>query len=347
MTPFLARHRWWLTRTLVLPLHIAVFASVAFFLVRLVPGDPVMARVDASGGFTQEDYARAAEQMGLSGSVWEQFGRFWSELITFDLGTSPVTGRPVWEEVMSRLPSTIELVSLGLLGSVVLALVLAFITVTTRSPRLHAVLRGYGKLAGSVPDFAVAILGLVLFFVVLQVIPAPLGRVDPRMTMPDVTGFPLLDSVVTGQWGVLGAISERYVLPLAVLVLVHTPSLWRQLSLGLSEQVNASPTLFKVASGATRPSIYLSVLRQASASSVVMLGAMFGGLIGGVVVIEELFGFGGVGQFAITSVEQLDFVGLQGFLVVIAGLCLLVFFLVDLVNMILDPRRRPGVRADG
>ncbi|GAA0935373.1 ABC transporter permease [Pseudonocardia zijingensis] len=347
MTPFLARHRWWLTRTLVLPLHIAVFASVAFFLVRLVPGDPVMARVDASGGFTPEDYARAAEQMGLSGSIWEQFGRFWSALITFDLGTSPVTGRPVWEEVMSRLPSTIELVTLGLLGSVVLALVLALITLSTRRPRLHTVLRGYGKLAGAVPDFAVAILGLVLFYVVLQVIPAPLGRVDPRMSLPDVIGFPLLDSVITGRWDVVGAIVARYVLPLSVLVLVHTPSLWRQLSLGLSEQVAAPPTLFKVASGATRLSVYLSVLRRACASSVVMLGAMFGGLIGGVVVIEELFGFGGVGRFAITSVEQLDFVGLQGFLVVVAALCLLVFFLVDLVNMILDPRRRPGVRVDG
>ncbi|MCF7549611.1 ABC transporter permease [Pseudonocardia sp. WMMC193] len=347
MSPFLARHRWWITRTLVLPLHVAVFASVAFFLVRLVPGDPVMARIDASGGFTQEDYDRAAEQMGLAGSVWSQFGRFWSELVTGNLGVSPVTGRPVWEEVMSRLPSTVELVTLGLLGCVALALVLAAITVTTRSPRLHAVLRGYGKLAGSVPDFAVAILGLVLFFVVLQVIPAPLGRVDPRMTMPDVTGFPLLDSVITGDWPVFAAITARYALPLAVLVLVHTPSLWRQLSLGLSEQVTASPTLFKVASGATRTSIHLSVLRRASASSVVMLGAMFGGLIGGVVVIEQLFGFGGVAQFAIGSVEQLDFVGLQGFLVVIAGLCLLVFFLVDLVNMILDPRRRPGVRVDG
>jgi peptide/nickel transport system permease protein len=347
LTPFLARHRWWITRTLVLPLHVAVFASVAFFLVRLVPGDPVMARVDASGGFTPEDYARAAEQMGLAGSIWDQFGRFWSELVTLNLGISPVTGRPVWEEVMSRLPSTIELVTLGLLGSIVLALVFALVTVTTRSPRLHAVLRGYGKLAGAVPDFAVAILGLVLFFVVLQVVPAPLGRVGPRMVLPVITGFPLFDAVLAGDGAVFGAIAERYVLPLSVLVLVHAPSLWRQLSLGLSEQVTAPPTLFKVASGATRLSVYLSVLRRASASSVVMLGAMFGGLIGGVVVIEELFGFGGVGRFAITSVENLDFVGLQGFLVVVAGLCLLVFFAVDLANMILDPRRRPGVRADG
>ena len=78
-----------------------------------------------------------------------------------------------------------------------------------------------------------------------------------------------------------------------------------------------------------------------------MLGAKFGALLGGVIVLERIFGFGGVGQFSIDAVTTLDFVGLQGFLVVIASLCLITFFLVDIVNMTLDPRRRPGVRVDG
>jgi peptide/nickel transport system permease protein len=77
-----------------------------------------------------------------------------------------------------------------------------------------------------------------------------------------------------------------------------------------------------------------------------MVGALFGGLVGGVVVLEQLFGLGGIGQFAIDSVESVDFLGLQGFLVVIAALCLVAFFAVDIVNMLLDPRRRPGASAD-
>ena len=78
-----------------------------------------------------------------------------------------------------------------------------------------------------------------------------------------------------------------------------------------------------------------------------MIGALFGGLVGGVVVLEQLFGFGGLGQFAITSVDNIDFLGLQGFLVVIAAICLIAYFLVDILNMLLDPRRRPGARIDG
>ncbi|SMH49509.1 peptide/nickel transport system permease protein [Rathayibacter oskolensis] len=347
MTAFLTRNRWWITRALVLPLHIAVFATVAFFLVRLVPGDPVLARMDTSAGFSQEDYDSAAASMGLGGSLWDQLVRFWQQLLGFDLGTSPITGRPVWTEIMTRLPSTIELVTLGLLGAVLLALTLALVMMLTSNRHLHAALRFYGRLAGSVPDFAVAILGLVLFYTFLRIVPAPIGRVDPGATLPVITGFPLIDTVISGDGAGFVSLWAHYALPLAVIVLVHTPSLWKQLGLGVEEQVSAPSTLFKIASGATRFSVYRSILRRASASSVVMLGAMFGGLIGGVVVIEQLFGFGGVGTFAITSVETLDFLGLQGFLVVIAALCLIVFFLVDIANMLLDPRRRPGARVDG
>jgi ABC-type dipeptide/oligopeptide/nickel transport system permease component len=345
---WLARNRWWLLRSLVLPVHIAVFATISFFLVRLVPGDPVLARMDTSGSFSQEDYDAAAQAMGLDGSILDQFGAFWQQLIHLDLGTSQITGRPIWEEITSRLPSTIELVLLGLVGAVLLSFTLALATLLSNSARVHRVLAGYGKLAGAVPDFALAILGLVLFYTILRIIPAPIGRTSPGLAAVDtVTGFPLLDAVIAGNGEVLGSIVSHYVLPVLVIVLVYTPNIWKQLALGVEEQAAAPSTLFKIASGATRASIYRSILRRASASAVVMIGALFGGLVGGVVVLEQLFGFGGIGAFAITSVDNLDFLGLQGFLVVIASLCLVAYFLVDILNMLLDPRRRPGARVDG
>jgi peptide/nickel transport system permease protein len=197
-----------------------------------------------------------------------------------------------------------------------------------------------------VPDFAVAILGLVLLYGTLRVIPAPIGRISPGMRLPDVTGFPILDSLVTGSWAVLGSMLGHLALPVAVMVLVYTPTIWKQLVLGLDESAAAPATLFRIASGAGRVAVYTSILRRAAASAVVMVGALFGGLVGGVVVLEQLFGLGGIGQFAIDSVESVDFLGLQGFLVVIAALCLVAFFAVDIVNMLLDPRRRPGASAD-
>lgn len=343
---YLRRNRWWLTRTLALPVHILVFAAAAFFLVRLVPGDPVLARIDSSGGFSQAEYDRMAEAMGLSGSIWSQFGTFMANLVRFDLGNSAVTGQPVWTELTARLPGTLELIVLGLLLSLLATVALGMVAMTSTGPRVHAALRFYARTTGALPDFAVAIVGLVVFYVALRIVPAPVGRVPPGTQQPLVLGFPLLDALLTGRLDVVAAIAARYALPLAVIVVVHTSGLWRQLSLGIEEQRTDPATLFKVASGASRRSVYRSVLRRACASAIVMLGAKFGALLGGVIVLEQLFGFGGVGQFALDSVDTLDFLGLQGFLVVIAALSLVTFLVVDIVNMLLDPRRRPGVRME-
>jgi ABC-type dipeptide/oligopeptide/nickel transport system permease component len=342
---FYPRNQWWIVRLVTLPLYVIAFATACFFLVRLVPGDPVLARLDTANGFTQEQYDQAAAQLGLDGSMFEQLLAFWSRLLVFDLGVSPVTGLAVWSEIISRLPQTVELVALGLIGAVLVALTLALVSLRSNSPRVRRALAAYGRLAGAIPDLAVAILGIVVFYLVLRIAPAPIGRTSPGMSAPVLTGFPLLDSVLAGQLDVTASIVAHYVMPVLVIVMVYTPNIWKQLSLGIDEQAAAAPTLFKIASGATRPSIYLSILRRASASSVVMIGALFGALVGGVVVLEQLFGFGGLGQYAINAVDNLDFLALQGFLVVVAALCLVVYFLVDVVNMALDPRRRPGARV--
>jgi len=322
--------------------HLAVFATAAFFLVRVVPGDPVLATVDATQGLTQEQYDAAAAALGLDGSIWSQLGNFWVGVLQGDLGSSSVTGRPVASEIWSRLPSTLELVALGLGGAILLSLILAVVVLTSRNAVVLRVVRQYAKMAGAIPDFCVGVLGIVLLYTMLHIVPAPLGRVDPGTSLPLVTGFPVLDSLLTVRFDALTQQVAHLALPWLVLVLTYTPTIWRQLLLGLDEQAAAAPTLFRIASGATRPAIYASILRRACAGAVVMVGALFGGLVGGVVVLEQLFSLGGVGQFAIDSVDSVDFLALQGFLVAIAAVCLIAFLVVDLVNMLLDPRRRPG-----
>jgi ABC-type dipeptide/oligopeptide/nickel transport system permease component len=106
-------------------------------------------------------------------------------------------------------------------------------------------------------------------------------------------------------------------------------------------------TRFRAASGASWLTVIISMFRRALPSAVTMLGAVFGYLLGGAVIMEDLFGLGGMGQFAIDSVNSDDVVAMRSFLMVVAALSLTVFLLVDITNMILDPRRRPGVRAEG
>lgn len=341
-----AGNRWWIVRTFMLPVHVAVFATVSFFLVRLVPGDPVLTRLQGADSISREQYDEVAAQMGLDGSIWHQLATFWGMLLRGSLGTSQVTGRGVWDDIVSRLPATIELVGVALAWVLVVSFVLAFLWLRFASRPLHTILQGYGKLAGAIPELPLAVLGLALLYAVLKVIPAPVGRTDPTMSLPTVTGFPMVDAIVTGNWAVFGSIVSHTFLPELVIVIAYVPHLWKQLVLGIEESAAAPATMFKIASGATRPAIYRSVFRRAAASSVVMMGAMFGGLLGGVVVIEQLFSFGGVGQYAVNAVTNNDFLALQGFLVVIAAICLVVFFIVDIVNQLLDPRRRPGAKVD-
>ncbi|MCH6470182.1 ABC transporter permease [Sinomonas terrae] len=337
-------NRWWVLRLARLPLDIFVFGTIAFFLVRLLPGDPVsVALASRSGTVTAESIAAVRTQMGLDGTVWDQLVRFWGGLLHGDLGHSLVTGAPVVNEVFSRLPSTIELIFLGLVGAFVLCLVLGFLYLRFANRALRAGIRVYASLATTVPVFVVAIFLIVIFYVVLDWLPAPLGRVSG--VLPVVTGFPLLDEGLTGSWDMFGQTLVQYIMPVGAMVLTYTPNLLTQFIGGLDRELVQPTTRFQVAAGVPRRWIFFSVFRRSLSSVVVVFGLFFGSLIGGAVTIESLFGFGGIGALGVRSVQSVDFTALQGFLVVVA-VCLVAMLIVDLVNMWLDPRRRPGIESE-
>jgi ABC-type dipeptide/oligopeptide/nickel transport system permease component len=132
------------------------------------------------------------------------------------------------------------------------------------------------------------------------------------------------------------------VLPIAVLVVAQSALLTKVLVSGLREATTAAPTRFRIASGAPRRTVVLSMYRRAAPPAVTIVGQMTGNLVGGAVIIEALFGLGGMGQYAVDAINSKDIVAIQGFLIVISVLTLLVFLLIDVATMALDCRRRPG-----
>lgn len=337
------KNMWWLRRIVELPIYIAAFSIIAFFLVRLLPGDPVQLSLASRGeGYTHAQYEAQAESMGLGGSIWHQFANFVKGALVGNLGTSTVSGKPVTQEVLSRLPSTIELVTLGLGAALIFALLLGFLYIRSSNRTLRSAIRTYASFATSIPVFVVAVFSIMLFYVILKWLPAPLGRVSSG-TLPVVTGFPILDEMLTGNWAQLGETLVLYILPVGSMMLTYTPNLLTQLIGGLDRELAETTTQFQVAAGVGRKWIYISIFRRSLSSVVVVFGLIFGGLIGGAVTVESLFGFGGIGALAVRSVASVDFPALQGFLILSVAFCMFAFFLVDLVNMWLDPRRRPGV----
>lgn len=342
----LGRQRWWVTRLLVLPVHVLVFALAAFFLVRLVPGDPVLQFL-GEGSPTPEEYARVETALGLNGSLLEQFGRFIGNLVQGDFGTSIATGRPVTDELLQRVPVTLQLALVGMVATIVVAALASYVAAAHPSSIPGRILRGYGQAAGALPDFALGVISIFLFYVVLAVAPAPIGLVGATESLPPkVTGFSLVDALIAGDTGVFSSLVSHLTLPVLVLAIGYAPLIMKVLVPSLEQAIDSPATRFRVATGSKPWIVVVSIYRRALPSAVVICGMLFGGLLGGSVVLDQLFSLGGIGQFAVTSINANDFPVMQGFLVLTAALSLVVYFLVDVVNMLLDPRRRPGVSSE-
>jgi peptide/nickel transport system permease protein len=345
MVDALRRHRWWAGRIAVLPIHIFLFAIAAFFIVRAVPGDPVLTLT--GGELTPVQVQEARVSLGLNGSTTQQLKSYLGNVARLDLGKSLYSGRSVASEFGRRLPPTLELALMALAGTVIFSLVGAYLVLTRPQNIMSRILRFYARVAGAVPFFILAVAAIFIFFVTLRWAPAPIGRVADGMVLPArLTGFPLLDSVLRGRLDVTGSMLARLVLPVGALVLAQADILMKLLIRGLEDEMDTPQTRFRASCGVRKRTVVLSVYRRALPPFVIMAGTMFGYLIGGAVILESLFGLGALGQYAVSAVNSKDVVALQGFLLLAAAMSLVVFLLVDIINMLFDPRRRPGVRAE-
>jgi peptide/nickel transport system permease protein len=340
------KNRWWVTRILALPVHILVFALAVFFLVRAIPGDPVLTVLGDQ--YTPDQYARTKEALGLNGSMLTQLGQYYSDIIHLRFGTSIVTSRPIWPDIEVRLPATFELAIQAMFCVLVVSLIASYFAVMHPRNPLARLIRGYARMAGAIPEYCIGIALIFIFYAELHWAPAPLGRIDAQLTQPPpITNLPFLDSMLRGDWSVTLSMLNHLILPMLVEVIAVSAVIIRLLVSALDESMGAAPTQFRIASGASRRTITLSMYRRALPATVTMLGVTFGYLLGGAVILESLFGFTGMGQYLVDAVKSKDFTTMQWSLLLVAALSLVVFLIVDLLNMVLDPRRRPGVQAEG
>jgi ABC-type dipeptide/oligopeptide/nickel transport system permease component len=337
------RERLWFLRPAGLTVvNVLVFVLVSFFLVQLIPGDPV---VSATGGrLSGAELEQARESYGLTGSWIQQLGTYLTQLAHLDFGTSIATGRPVAQDLATRVPATLELVFWGLLLASAVSLVTAHFIVTHRSNRFAKVLTAYARSAGALPEYVIGIAFLFVFYAELHWAPAPSGRLDPLLIAPPtVTNFPMVDALIAGDPAALSSYAQHLVLPVVVMVVAHSPLLIKMLIVNLDQAIDDPATRFRVASGASRRTVLASIYRRALPSAVATLGMLFGLFLGGAVVLESLFGLGGLGQYAVDAVNASDVFALRSFLLVTAAMCLVIYLVTDIVTMLLDSRRRAGV----
>lgn len=324
----------------IVPQLLGVFV-LTFFAARAIPGDP--ARIMAGSLISDEGLEAVRERMGLSGTYWEQFVRYIKNILHGDMGNSWVTGNPVIEDIKQRLPATLQLIILALVLVLIIMVPIALASMNSSkslgSKVAGKVLTGYGMAAGAFPDFWLALILVFVFYAKLNWVPSPVGQAALLVGLPTtVTGFSIIDAIVTGNWQSLGTVLGHMILPVFTLAFVYGGGIVKIAVTSASEHQKSNFVNYARICGMNNKIVNKYVKKASRPSISTMTAVVFGFLIGGAVLIEQVFSWGGFGQYAVSAIINSDFNAIQGVVLVAAVLNLIAYIIVDIVCMLVDPR---------
>jgi peptide/nickel transport system permease protein len=286
---------------------------VVFLFVRLIPGDPATVMLGAYA--TPETLAALRVDLGLDQPLWRQFAIFLGDVASGRLGDSLVYRRPVLEVVFERLPATASLTLYAVLLSLLLSVPLAIVSALRVNSPLDQAIRSVTTLALAMPYFWLGLNLLILFAVILPLFP------------------------VAGYGEDFGERLWHLFLPALTIALHLGPTLMRTLRATILEVMQAPHVEFARTKGLPRGKLVRRhVLRNGLMATVTILGVNIGWLMGGSVVIENVFNVPGLGSLIISSVDARDYPVIQGIALVFGLLVICINLITDMVYAFLDPR---------
>lgn len=311
---------------------------ITFILTRALPGDP--AAYFAGGAATQEAVDQVREQLGLNAPLIEQFWRYLGALARGDLGLSLTTGQPVLQELLARLPASLELVLLALVFACAVALPLGVLAATRPGSWIDQLCRIVTTAGVSLPTFFTGLLLAYVFYFLLGWAPSPLGRLDPMFSPPpQVTGLYLVDALVARDLPMWWAALKQLILPVVTMALFVLAPIARMTRASMLAVLSADFVRTARASGLSSYSVLVTyALRNALLPVVTTLGMVFGFMLGSSVIVEKVFGWPGVGSYAIDALTASDYAPVQGFVLAMGILFVLLNLLVDVLYVLIDPR---------
>jgi peptide/nickel transport system permease protein len=330
-------HRYLARRLVFVVPQLVGITLITFLLVQLIPGDP--ARLMLGPLASEETISSLRDHLGLNRSLPEQYGLYLWHALQGDLGTSWRSTNAVAHDLGQRLPATLELISYSLILAVAIAIPLG--VRAARRPRRLAdrFSFGYGLVAGALPEFWLGLILILVFYVKLGWSAAPSGRLDVAVSPPsDLTGAYTLDALVTGNWSALGSAFSHLLLPVVTLAIVSIGPILKMTRSTMQQMLAADFTRYARLCGLPEPLVARYALRNALPPVVTLVAVLYSFLIGGAVLVEVVFGWGGAGQYAVQGVLDADFAVVQGFVLVAAIISLVVYLVVDLVYLAIDPR---------
>lgn len=312
---------------------------VSFFLIKSIPGDPAPLILGPLA--TRENIETLRSQMGLDQPVAMQFLAYLQRLASGDLGTSWITTRPVVEDLLRKFPATLELVTLGLLLALVIGIPLGVLSAGRSSGVVRRTTDVYGFSAGAMPDFWFALVLILIFFTVLGWAPAPMGRLDIAvLAPPQVTGSLMIDALIAGDQEALRSAATQLVLPVLTLGILNAGPILKMTQSSVERMLDADFSGYQELCGLPPAMVRRHALRNALPSIVTVVSVLYGYLLGGAVLVETVFSWGGAGQYAVGAVLNADLNAVMGFILFSAMFSLVVYIVVDFVYLAIDPRTR-------
>ncbi|MBM3629079.1 MAG: ABC transporter permease [Alphaproteobacteria bacterium] len=310
--------------------------ALVFSISHIIPADPV--RIIAGDQATAEQIDALRTKLGLDRPLWEQFLSYLARVAQGDLGMSLFSQRPIVEDLMARLPATLELGVSAVLLAVSVGVPLGVVSAVYRNSPLDHVVRVVSVSGLAIASFWLAMELQLLFSMKLAWTPLS-GRIAGFPPEPR-SGFMIIDALMDGDREALDSALRHLALPTLTLALPAAAQLVRLTRAGVLEVINSNHVLYQRAMGFPgRVIIWKYVLRAAMTATVTQIGLIFGVyVLAGAIVVETVFDWPGIGLFAVNSILRSDYNGIVGFTIWAGLIFIVVNLVVDLVHSFIDPR---------
>ena len=291
-------------------LTVLLISTIVFVVIRVIPGDPalVIAGIDSS----QSDIDAIRVKLGTDKPIFSQYVKWVWDVLRFNFGVSMISGQPVTRLILERFPLTLSLALLGIVLSIIIAIPLGVISAVKRWSFWDYTGMGFSQIGMAVPSFWLGILLLLLFSVKIKL-------------------FPLFGS---GSF-------KHLILPAISLGIARAAVLLRLTRASMAEELSKEYVVAARSKGLTERMVnYKHALKNALLPVITIAGIQLGYMLGGAIIIEQVFSLPGLGRLFLFAIYQRDFPLIQGGVIFVAFIFSLINFVVDMLYSLLNPRIR-------
>lgn len=313
-------------------------AILVFLFMRLTPGDPVDLMIGKDGNVSAAEQAALREEFNLDKPLPVQLGIFLTDAVQGDLGNSFTKHKPVTEIIADTLPATLELAIAAFFIALLIAIPIGIISAVKQNSFIDKFAMATSFLGISLPNFWLGIVLMILFAVKLHIFPV-MGRIDNDIVLTHVTGFYVLDSILTGNMAALGSSLKHLFLPAFTLCAEMSAIVARVTRSSMLEVLRQDYILLARSKG-LRELIVITkhAFRNALIPTITVIGIEVGALLGGNMIIETVFGWPGIGRLAVDAIFSRDFPLIQGVVMVYALTYVIANLIADVLYTVANPK---------